>query len=230
MIKENNTQIWDQEGVEIMKKSLLIVIAIIFVFTGCAKEDDVSEYNKPAIYWYKKLAESVAKSDMDKADEYYLSLKSEHMRSPLLPTAIIMLAHGHMDKEEYLMANFYFDEYNRRFATSDGREYADFMKLKSAFLGISDVNKDQKLMLDTVSNAEKFVFRHPGSQYDPLVKTILVRLHMSQYLLNENIAALYGRIGKDKGAGIYRTKNKQSPLNLSDIELPKKGILSKVFD
>ena len=213
-----------------MKKSVWIMIAIFFVFAGCSKKDEVSEYNKPALYWYKKVAESVAKGEMDKADEYYLSLKSEHMRSPLLPTAIIMLAHGHMDKEEYLMANFYFDEYNRRFATSDGREYADFMKLKSAFLGISDVNKDQKLMLDTVANAEKFVMRHPGSSYDPLVKTILVRLHMSQYLLNENIAALYTRIGKSKGAKVYRQKNKASPLNLGDISLPKKGILSKVFD
>jgi outer membrane protein assembly factor BamD len=213
-----------------MKKSVWIVIAAIFVLTGCAKKDEVSEYNKPAIYWYKKVAESVAKQNMDKADEYYLSLKSEHMRSPLLPTAIIMLAHGHMDKEEYLMANFYFDEYNRRFADIRGREYADFMKLKSAFMGITDVNKDQKLMLDTVANAEKFLLRHPDSEYDPLVKTILVRLHMSQYLLNENIAALYDRIGKKKGAKIYRQKNKASPLNLGDIDLPRKGILSKVFD
>jgi len=213
-----------------MKRSVWILVALFFVFVGCSKKDEVSEYNKPALYWYKKVAESVAKGDMDKADEYYLSLKSEHMRSPLLPTAIIMLAHGHMDKEEYLMANFYFDEYNRRFASSDGREYADYMKIKSAFLGISDVNKDQKLMLDTVANAEKFVLRHPGSPYDPLVKTILVRLHMSQYLLNENIAALYTRIGKKKGAEIYRQKNKASPLNLGDIELPKKGILSRVFD
>ncbi|RLA72933.1 MAG: outer membrane protein assembly factor BamD [Epsilonproteobacteria bacterium] len=213
-----------------MKKSLWVLIVTMFVFVGCAKKDEVSDYNKPAIHWYKKIAESITKLNLDKADEYYLSLKSEHMRSPLLPTAIIMLAHGHMESEEYLMANYYFDEYNKRFATSDGREYADFMKLKSAFLGISDINKEQKLMLDTVKNAEKFVLRHPGSPYDPLVKTILVRLHMSQYLLNENIAALYNRIDKDKGAKIYRTKNDQSPLNLNDIDLPKKGIFSKVFD
>ena len=213
-----------------MKKSILAIIATVIVFTGCAKDKDVNEYNKSAIYWYKKIAQSITKSNLDKADEYYLSLKSEHIRSPLLPTAIIMLAHGHMESEEYLMANYYFDEYNKRFATSDGREYADFMKLKSAFLGVSDVNKDQKLMLDTVSNAEKFVLRHPGSPYDPLVKTIMVRLHMSQYLLHENIAALYDRVDKDKGAKIYRSKNEQSPLKMGDIELPNKGILSRVFD
>lgn len=214
-----------------MKKSLLLAITVLFVFAGCLGEkDEVAEYNKSALYWYQKIAESISNSNLDKADEYYLSLKSEHIRSPLLPTAIMMLAHGHMDEEEYLLANYYFDEYNKRFATSEGREYADFMKLKSAFLGVTDVNKDQKLMLDTVDNAEKFVVRHPDSSYDPLVKTMLVRLHMSQYLLNENIAALYNRVDKDEGAKIYRSKNIQSPLNLSDIDLPQKGLLSKVFD
>ncbi len=214
-----------------MKKSILVGIAVAMLFVGClGKKEESSDYNKPAIYWYKKIAESVSNSSLDKADEYYLSLKSEHMRSPLLPTAIIMLAHGHMGSEEYLMANYYFDEYNKRFATSDGREYADYMKLKSAFLGITDVNKDQKLMLDTVTNASKFTMRHPDSTYEPLVNTVLVRLHMSQYLLNENIASLYDRINKEKGAKMYREKNSNSPLNLNDIDLPERGILSKVFD
>ncbi|SFV64323.1 Putative lipoprotein [hydrothermal vent metagenome] len=214
-----------------MKKSLLMGIVVSILLAGClGKKEESSDYNKPALYWYKKIAESVSNGNLDKADEYYLSLKSEHMRSPLLPTAIIMLAHGHMGIEEYLMANYYFDEYNKRFATSDGREYADYMKLKSAFLGITDVNKDQKLMLDTVANASKFTMRHPDSVYEPLVNTILVRLHMSQYLLNENIASLYDRIGKEKGAKIYREKNSNSPLNLNDIDLPERGILSRVFD
>jgi outer membrane protein assembly factor BamD len=214
-----------------MKKSILIAIAIATLFGGClGKKDEISDYNKPAMYWYKKIAESVSNGSLDKADEYYLSLKSEHMRSPLLPTAIIMLAQGHMGAEEYLMANYYFDEYNKRFATSEGREYADYMKLKSAFMGITDVNKDQKLMIDTVNNANKFAMRHPDSVYKPLVNTVLVRLHMSQYLLNENIAALYDRIDKKMGAKIYREKNSNSPLNLNDIDLPQKGILSKVFD
>lgn len=214
-----------------MKKNLLIVLAIAYLFVGCLGEKEkVSDYNKPAIYWYKKIAESASKGSLDKADEYYLSLKSEHMRSPLLPTAILMLAHAHMDDDEYLMANYYNDEYNKRFATSDGREYADYMKLKSSFMGITDVNKDQKLMLDTVANASHFTTRHPDSSYEPLVSTILVRLHMSQYLLNENIAALYNRIDKKNAAKIYREKNSNSPLNLNDIDLPARGILSKVFD
>jgi len=213
-----------------MKKTFLVTIAMAVLFIGCSKKDEVTQTNKSALHWYKKIATSIGNSNLDKADEYYLSLKSEHIRTPLLPASIMMLAQAHMQAEEYLLANFYFDEYNKRFATSDGREYADYMKIKSAFLGITDVNKDQKLMMDTVNSARKFLFRHPNSVYEPLVNTILVRLHMSQYLLNENIAGLYNRIGKDEAAKIYRTKNKQSPLNMKDISLPEKGLLSKILD
>jgi len=213
-----------------MKKSLLAAVIMSLLFVGCSDKNKVTESNKSALHWYKKVAESVSNNNLDKADEYYLSLKSEHIRTPLLPASIMMLAHAHMDAEEYLLANFYFDEYIKRFATASGREYANYMKIKAAFFGITDVNKDQKLMMDTVSNAKKFLMRHPGSQYEPLVNTILVRLHMSQYLLNENIAGLYTRVGKSNASKIYKEKNQQSPLNMKDITLPQKGLLSKIFD
>ncbi len=205
-----------------------IIIAIIFV--GCAEKDKVTEYNKPASYWYQKIAESIVKTELEKADEYFVSLRSEHVSSPLLPVAIIMLAHAHMDEEEYLLANYYFDEYNKRFATSEELEYSDFMKLKSAFFGIVDVNKDQKLILDTVENSTKFTARYPGSVYEPLNDTISVRLNMSQYLLNENVAALYDRTGKKEAAKIYRQKNSQSALKMSDIEMPEQGFVGKIID
>ena len=53
---------------------------------------------------------------------------------------------------------------------------------------------------------------------------------MSQYLLNENIAGLYSRVGKDKASKIYKDKNNNSPLNMQDISLPKKGFFSKLLD
>ncbi len=202
-----------------------------FLLLGCmGSKDEVTEFNKPALYWYKKIAQSISKNNMDKADEYYISLKSEHMRSPLMPTAMMLLAHAHMNKEEYLLANYYLDEYNKRYGEERTREYTDFMKLKASFLGVQDVNKDQKLIIDSINQAKLYIMRYPGSDYTAMVNTILIRLHMSQYLLNENIAALYDRTGKVEAAKIYREKNKDSVVNLSDITPPKQGIIGKVFD
>ena len=213
------------------KKSILMGIAAVFLLAGCfGSKDTVEEFNKPALYWYKKIAENISKNNMDKADEYYISLKSEHMRSPLMPTAMMMLSHAHMNKEEYLLANYYLDEYNKRYGAESTREYTEFMKLKASFLGVTDVNKDQKLIMDSISASKIYLLRYPGSPYTPLVNTILVRLHMSQYMLNENIAALYDRTGKEKAAKIYREKNADSLIKNADITPPKQGIIGKVFD
>ena len=210
---------------------ILVGIAVALLFTGCASStDDVEEFNKPALYWYKQIGKSISANNMDKADAYYISLKSEHMRSPLMPTAIMMLAHAHMNNEKYLLANYYLDEYNKRYGESDNREYTDFMKLKASFLGIKEVYKDQKLIMDTITKAKTYIYRYPGSAYAPLVNTILIRLHMSQYLLNENIAALYDRTGKPEAAKIYREKNSGSVVEMADITAPKKGFIGKIFD
>ena len=212
------------------KEYLLGGVAAIVLLTGCNEGETVAEFNKPALYWYKKIAQYVGRKNLDKADEYYISLKSEHMRSPLMPTAIMMLAHAHMDKEEYLLASYYFDEFNRRYADETTREYTEFMKLKAAFLGIKDVYKDQKLIMDSIVNANTYLYRYPGSEYTPLVGTMLIRLHMAQYLLNENIAALYDRIGKPEAAKVYRAKNKDSIVEMADITPPEKGIIGEIFD
>lgn len=214
-----------------MMKTVFIGVFISFFLVGCGSDEStVEEFNKPALYWYQKIAKSISGGYMDKADAYYVSLKSEHMRSPMMPSAIIMLAHAHMSQEEYLLANFYLDEYNKRFGAGSNREYIEFLKIKASFLGIKDVYKDQKLIQDTILNAKIFLSRYPGSDYHPLIETMLVRLYMTQYLLNENIAALYERTGKEKAAKIYRDKNRDSVIQQSDITPPEQGIVGRIFD
>ncbi|NEW59885.1 outer membrane protein assembly factor BamD [Sulfurovum sp. bin170] len=211
------------------KKSFLLAILLAF-FTGCADKDAVKEYDKPALYWYKNIIKSLASSNFDKADNYYISLRSEHMRSPLLPTATLILAQVHMEDETYLMADYYLDEYIQKHAAGEKIELANFLKIKAAFLGVKDINKDQKLMIDTLKDVDAFTKEYPNSIYRPTVDTLKVRLHMAQYLLNQNISRLYGRIGKDKASKLYSEKNAKSALNSTDIEAPQEGFLDKLFN
>ena len=67
---------------KIKSKILLLSIASLLFFGGCAKE--LEEYNKPAIYWYSNIVESIADANLEKADGYYSSLQGEHIGSPLL--------------------------------------------------------------------------------------------------------------------------------------------------
>ncbi len=88
----------------------------------------------------------------------------------------------------------------------------------------------KNLLWTVLLHAKTYINRYPGSSYAPLVNTMLIRLHMSQYLLNENIAALYDRTGKADAAKIYRDKNKGSVVEMADITPPEKGIIGYIFD
>jgi len=211
-------------------KQFFFLCVFALVISGCMKDSSVNEFNKSAMYWYEHIAKSIDASNLDKADNYYISLKSEHMQSPLMQTAILMLANAHMNKEEYKLANFYFEEYEKRYGDSSNKEYIDYMKLKASFLGIRDVFKDQQLIIDSIDKALVYSQNHPNSRYIPLVDSILIRLYMSQYMLNENIASLYDRIDKPQAAKIYRDKNKNSIIQMSDIKVPPKTIIGKILD
>jgi outer membrane protein assembly factor BamD len=189
----------------------------------------VNEYDKPALTWYQSIVKEVANSNLDKADNLYISLRSEHARSPLLPTATMLMANAHMEDQAYIMADYYLDEYIKKYATGAKVEEAKFLKIKAAFLGIKDVNKEQQLMLDTLVDVEKFIKAYPNSIYLPVVSTIKVRLHMSEFLLNQNIANLYGRLGKEKAKEIYEHKNANSPLNIADIKAPEVGFIDAIL-
>jgi outer membrane protein assembly factor BamD len=211
------------------KRTFLLAMLIAF-FSGCSDKDAVKEYDRPALYWYKNIIKNLASSNFDRADNYYISLKSEHMRSPLLPTATLILAQAHMEDETYLMADYYLDEYIQKHASGDKIELAKFLKIKASFLGVKDINKEQKLMIDTLKDVDAFIKEYPNSIYRPIVDTLKVRLYMAQYLLNENIARLYKRIDKEKAYKLYSEKNRESALNSTDIEAPKEGFLDKIFN
>jgi outer membrane protein assembly factor BamD len=219
------------------KKSFLLsflpsfLLSLVFLFiVGCSDKEAVKEYDKPALYWYKNIIKSVSSLSFDKADNYYISLRSEHMRSPLLSTATMILAQAHMEDKSYLMSDYYLDEYLKKYASSGKIEQARFLKIKAAFLGVKNINRDQKLMIDTLSAVDAFIIAYPNSYYRPIVDTLKVRLQMAQYLLNESVARLYSRIGKDEAAKVYRGKNEHSVLNSSDIEAPKEGFFAKIFN
>jgi len=212
-----------------MKKTVFTIVAA-GLLAACSPRHHGMEYDKPAAYWYNKISQSISKKDLDKADLYYTSLRSEHSHSPLSKTAIMLLANAHMANEEYRLASYYFDEYSRQFGNSKLAEYIDFMKLKASFMAISDPYKDQSRLDSSINATKTYLRRYPASQYEPLAKTLLTRMYMTQYLLNDNIAKLYERTGKAQAAAHYQQKNSHSPLKRSDITPPKSGFISDIFN
>lgn len=200
-----------------LKINFVVAILSVFVlFTGCSQK--VEEYNKPALYWYGKIVKSVANGDLEKADSYYSSLQGEHISSPLLPEATMILAISHMYYEEYLLSEHFLNEYVKRYASMNEKEFADFLKIKSMYMALPNSRRDQVLIADAIRDGEKFKRTYPYSMYSGIVDTMLTRLYMSEAVLNEIIASLYDRLDKPTSADYYRSKKPQPWIDFETID------------
>ncbi|MDA7817020.1 outer membrane protein assembly factor BamD [Sulfurimonas sp.] len=211
-------------------KCYLLVVSLIVIglFSGCSK--NIDEYNKPAIYWYSKLVSNVANGDLENADQYYSSLQGEHIGSPLLPEATMILAIAHMQYEEYLLSDHFLDEYIKRYATANEKEQAEFLKIKSKYMALPNPRRDQGLIDEAIVEGEKFKREYPNSMYIEVVNTILTRLYLAQAVLNETIADLYERIDKPKGAAYYKNLNPQPWIVWNDINRANTGWFRELFE
>jgi outer membrane protein assembly factor BamD len=185
-----------------MIRTWLIAITALILLSGCGK--DLEEFNKPAEYWYEKMVTAVSNGNLEKADSYFSSLQSEHISSPFLAEATMIMAQAHMAHEEYLLAEHFLDEYIRRYATPEGREYAEFLKIKAKFLALPNPGRDQGLIDETLRGVDAFKTSYPYSTYLPLAYSMETQLQLARGVLNEQIAQLYERLGKPKGAVYYR--------------------------
>ncbi|VAY86481.1 Putative lipoprotein [hydrothermal vent metagenome] len=175
-------------------------------------------YNKPASYWYNKMLEEISQEELNKADDTYISLESEHRKSPLLESATFIIASAHMHTEEYTMANYYFDQYIKKFVSKDNIDYVRYLKIKSKFLAFAYQFREQELLYATIKETQEFIDNYPNSKYLYLVNTIQSRLYMGKAFFDNEISALYDRIDKPKASKLYKNKAKQSWANTKDIQ------------
>lgn len=199
-----------------LKTLTLSLLGLLLLLGGCSK--DVEEYNKPAAYWYGKIVESVSQEDLERADSYYASLQGEHISSPLLPEATMILAIAHMQIEEYLLSEHFLDEYVKRYANENEKEFAEFLKIKAKYMALPNPRRDQVLISDAIFQAENFKKSYPNSVYYSVVDTMATNLLLAEASLNESIASLYDRVDKPKGAHFYREINPQPWIVWSDID------------
>lgn len=211
-------------------KKLLLIACTAFVFTACSSKNEVEEYNKPALYWYNKMLKQISTTDLDEADDTYTSLESEHRNSPLIPTALLVLVNGHIDQEEYSLANFYLDEYIKRFGLSKNIDYARYLKIKANFLGFKYQSRNQQLIETTIAEIADYRTKYSNSPYMPLVDTIDSRLHMAKASMDKEIVKLYAKKDKEKAVLLYEQKVKESWLNPEEIKAVKVPFYRSIFE
>ncbi|MDE7447912.1 MAG: outer membrane protein assembly factor BamD, partial [Helicobacter sp.] len=63
---------------------------LALIVGACANKD--AEYNKPADYWYESMLSEIRFGNLEGADDKFASLQSEHINSPLIREAMLILA------------------------------------------------------------------------------------------------------------------------------------------
>jgi outer membrane protein assembly factor BamD len=198
-------------------KNIIFLAIAIVLFGGCASKQ-TEEYNKPDVYWYNKMLKEISLYQLDNADETFVALESEHRQSPYLPSATMLIGIAHMDDEEYILANYYFDEYIKRFERNDIDGRVRYLKIKSKFLAFKQQFREQKLLDETIDEVEKYKRDFPNSSYLYLVKDIESRLLMGKSSLSLEIADLYKRVDKPLASLVYEGRAKESWENQKDIK------------
>jgi len=209
-------------------RQFFLILAFVFLFLGCSK--DVEEYNKPAAYWYKRMIEAVSDGNLDKADNYYSSLQSEHIGSPLLPEATMIMAQSHLQYEEYLLAEHFLNEYIKRYATPGELEYSEYLKIKAKYMALPNPRRDQGLINEAIAAGNKFKVKYPHSIYYPIVDTMVTRLVLARASLNESIAELYERLDKPMGAEHYHNVRKENWIDWEDINKANVAWYKEIFE
>ncbi len=209
-------------------KLAVSAVAALAILSGCSSKQE--EFNKPADYWYQKMVKETMRGDLEQADKTFTSLQSEHIRSPLISEAMLILAQAHMDNEEYVLANYYLDEYIKRFGDKKSAEFAKYLKVKANFMAFKKPYRDQQLLIDTQKDSEEFIKEYPNSVYRPYVETMVLKLALGNRLINENIAGLYKRIDKPEASKKYAADANISWLNGINSEKPNTPWYRAIFE
>lgn len=196
---------------------LTVGIITIVLFSACSSKQEET-FNKPALYWYNEMLQQIATYQLDEADKTYTSLESEHRKSPLLPSATLLIANAHMEEEEYELATYYYDQYMKRFDDGKLGSYVRYLKIKAKFLAFKQQFRDQKLIDDALNEIESYKKEFPRSSYMHLIDNIKSRLHMSKATLDLEIADLYERKEKPKAAEVYTQRAQKSWADVDAIE------------
>ncbi|MBZ7948323.1 outer membrane protein assembly factor BamD [Campylobacter sp. RM9929] len=213
-----------------MKKKFFLFILIGFFLSSCSVKTNEGLYNLTAKEWYKQIIKDLQDKDLEKADEHYNGMASEHVSNPLLETTLIILAQAHIDEEEYQLAEFYLDEYNKKFGSSRNADYIRYLKIKAKFDAFGVPNRNQALMLESQKEISNFLKDYPDTEFNPLVQTMLTKFNLAVFYLNDTIKDLYYRTGRTQSAEIYEQKLRKSEFYKQSIIKPELPWYRSIFE
>ena len=206
-------------------KIYLFIFSILFV--ACS---DSELLNKSDDFWYNKIIQALDSVNLDEADDAYSSLETEHIRSPLLESATLLMIQAHMKQEDYILAEYFMDRYIQLFGTAKNKEYIEFLRIKAKYLGFRHSKRDQELIEDTLELIDDYKFNYSHSKFLPYIDTMQTNLLLAKYTLNLEIMVLYKKLDKPKAVEFYKTRDDFDWVDNKKVIQPDISFIRAMFE
>jgi len=195
------------------KTMLLLILPLLFI--SCSKKPHQEFKNELLIH--QQLKKDVSDNVLDNADNDLMDLEAEFPSSPYIKSDLLILYLAHLENKDYILAKFYLNQYEKRFASSKEIPWCEYQKIKIDFLTYQNAFTNQKQILDLIDKCKKFKSTFPNSIFLPEVNTIYMKTLLTNQYLNAKIYKLYKKLGKEKAAKRYKT---EIPTNSKPPKIP----------
>ncbi|MGB0869182.1 MAG: outer membrane protein assembly factor BamD [Flavobacteriales bacterium] len=138
--------------------------------------------------------------DCDKSTVLYDELLKLYKGTTKAERLYFALASSHYCQHDFLIAAYYFGNFEKRYAKSDKKIEASYMvgKCYQALSPNSDLNQEHTNQ--AIAHFTNFLQKYPNSEYDEEVRAILKELNDKLTLKEANISLLYLKTEKYKPA------------------------------
>jgi len=202
--------------------SFLKIIIIGFLIGGCANDSmQLKQDNKkPNTINDKTLYKGIYNNlhnNLDGADEQYINLKTTYENSRYLSKAASILAIAHMNKKEYILANFYIQELLQYDSSS---KIGKFLLSKNQFLYAQLTQSDQQYINSAIKSLQTNLALLSDSEHKMLSNSMLTRLKFDKIYNYAKIGSMYKKLNKNKAYELYINKSLNSEIDINSIYKP----------
>lgn len=184
-----------------MRKLLLIIP--LAVFLGCSNKELAPESTPLGIH--NQIYKAVNNGNLDTADNFLLDLEASFPGSVYIKDDLLILYYAHLKQEDYQLAKFYLDQYEKRFATPKEIPWCEYQKIKIDFISYDNAYTNEQKLINLINECKSYKLRFKDSNFLPEVNTIYVKALLTKKYLNDKIYNLYKKEGKEKAAEKYKT-------------------------
>ena len=186
-----------------MSKKIFFLIPLIFL--ACAHKPKPNEF-KNELLIHQQLKKDIQSMFLDNADNDLMNLEAEFPSSPYIKSDLLILYLAHLRNKDYILAKYYINQYEKRFASASEIPWCEYQKIKIDFLSYKNAYTNQKKILDLMQECKTYQLTYPNSIFLPEVNTIYMKAFLTNQYLNDKIYKLYMKLHKPKAAKLYKTK------------------------